>query len=83
MPQQILDQIIDKADGLPLFIEELTSGIVRVPTQRRPGEKDLERTTRLAALKVPETLHDALMERLDRVVRGGRSVAQIAAVIGR
>ncbi len=83
MPQQILDQIVDKADGLPLFIEELTSGTIRGPTQRRPSENDLEKTTQLAALKVPETLHDALMERLDRVVRGGRSVAQIAAVIGR
>ena len=83
MPQQILDQIIDKADGVPLFIEELTSGIIRVPTRRRPGENDFERTPQLTALKVPETLHDALMERLDRVVRGGRSVAQIAAVIGR
>jgi tetratricopeptide (TPR) repeat protein len=83
LPQQIFDQIIDKADGLPLFIEELTSGTIRVPTQRKPGENDLGKITQPAALKVPETLHDALMERLDRVVRGGRSVAQIAAVIGR
>jgi class 3 adenylate cyclase/predicted ATPase len=83
MPQQIFDQIIDKADGLPLFIEELTSGTIRVPTQRRPSDNDLEQITQPTTLKVPETLHDALMERLDRVVRGGRSVAQIAAVIGR
>ena len=66
-----------------MFIEELTSGIIKVPTLRRPGENDVERTTQLEALKVPETLHDALMERLDRVVRGGRNVAQIAAVVGR
>jgi class 3 adenylate cyclase/predicted ATPase len=83
MPQPIIDQIIDKADGVPLYIEELTSGIIRVPTQNKPGDKDFEPTTQLAALKVPETLHDALIERLDRVVRGGRSLAQIAAVIGR
>jgi class 3 adenylate cyclase/predicted ATPase len=83
MPQQIFDQIIDKADGLPLFIEELTSGTIGVPTQRRPGENDREQISQLAAIKVPETLHDALMERLDRVVRGGRNVAQFAAVIGR
>ncbi len=83
MPQQIFDQIVDKADGLPLFIEELTSGTIGVPTQRRPNGNDLEHIGRPGALKVPETLHDALMERLDRVVRGGRSVAQIAAVIGR
>ncbi|MGA2895335.1 MAG: adenylate/guanylate cyclase domain-containing protein [Xanthobacteraceae bacterium] len=83
MPQQIFDQIIDKADGLPLFIEELTSGTVRVPAQRKPGDNEFRQSAQPAALKVPETLHDALMERLDRVVRGGRSVAQIAAVIGR
>jgi class 3 adenylate cyclase/tetratricopeptide (TPR) repeat protein len=83
LPQQIFDQIIDKADGLPLFIEELTSGTIGAPAQRRPGENDLGKITLPAALKVPETLHDALMERLDRVVRSGRGVAQIAAVIGR
>ena len=32
MPQEILDQIIDKADGVPLFIEELTSGIINDTT---------------------------------------------------
>ena len=82
MPQKILDEIIDKADGVPLFIEELTSSIQRTPIRSRLEESDLERTTQSAVLKVPETLHDALMERLDRVAPGHR-VAQTAAVIGR
>ena len=71
MPQPIVDQIIDKADGVPLFIEELTSGTFRVPTSST-RTRMISSVTQPAALKVPETLHDALMERLDRVLRGGR-----------
>jgi class 3 adenylate cyclase/predicted ATPase len=71
IPTDILDEIIVKADGVPLFIEELTSSIA-----------NNEQTAQPAALRVPETLHDALMERLDRVAPGPR-VAQIAAAIGR
>ncbi len=82
MPQKIVDEIIDKADGVPLFIEELTSSIQRAPVRVRPDDDDFKRTTPATALKVPETLHDALMERLDRVAPGHR-VAQTAAVIGR
>jgi class 3 adenylate cyclase/predicted ATPase len=82
MPQKIVDEIIDKADGVPLFIEELTSSIQRTPVRARLENGDFKRVTPSAALKVPETLHDALMERLDRVAPGHR-VAQTAAVIGR
>jgi class 3 adenylate cyclase/tetratricopeptide (TPR) repeat protein len=82
VPQSILDQIIEKADGVPLFIEELTSSIIKIPIRTRAGENDFEPTAEPAELTVPETLHDALMERLDRVAQG-RRLAQIAAVIGR
>ena len=82
VPQEVLDRIIEKADGLPLFIEELTSSILRAPIGGRPGEEDLERTAQPPVPSVPETLHDALMERLDGVAQG-RRLAQIAAVIGR
>ena len=71
LPADILDEIITKADGVPLFIEELTSSIASNEQSAQP-----------AALRVPETLHDALIERLDRVAPGPR-VAQIAAAIGR
>ena len=82
MPQKIVDEIIDKADGVPLFIEELTSSIQRAPLRARLQENDFKRTTPSPTFKVPETLHDALMERLDRVAPGHRA-AQTAAVIGR
>jgi predicted ATPase len=67
---------------VPLFIEELTSSILRVPIGTQSGERDFERTAQPIVLTVPETLHDALIERLDRVAQG-RRLAQIAAVIGR
>jgi len=78
IPQQLVDQIIEKADGVPLFIEELTSSTLSAPSRPRGS---IERTAQ-SSLRVPETLSDALMERLDRV-EPSRRVAQIAAVIGR
>ncbi len=79
MPQPLLDQIIEKADGVPLFIEELTNSMLSAPL-RTHGT--FERAARPALLRVPDTLSDALMERLDRVAPS-RRLAQIAAVIGR
>jgi class 3 adenylate cyclase/predicted ATPase len=77
MPQKLVDQIIEKADGVPLFIEELTSSTLSAPLRETLGH-----TEQPALLRVPETLSDALMERLDRAAPS-RRVAQIAAVIGR
>jgi class 3 adenylate cyclase/tetratricopeptide (TPR) repeat protein len=82
LSQQILDQIIEKADGVPLFIEELTTSIISTPKQNGQRNNDSVEPTPFGAAKVPDTLHDALMERLDRVAHG-RRLAQIAAVIGR
>lgn len=79
MPQPLLDRIIEKADGVPLFIEELTSSMLSAPLRTRGT---FERTAQPALLRVPDTLSDALMERLDRVAPS-RKLAQIAAVIGR
>jgi class 3 adenylate cyclase/tetratricopeptide (TPR) repeat protein len=82
LSDQIFNQIIEKADGVPLFIEELTTSTISTPRQNRHKKDGLDEPTALATAKVPETLHDALMERLDRVAHG-RRLAQIAAVIGR
>lgn len=82
LSQQILDQIVEKADGVPLFIEELTTSTIMISAQNSQQRSDFEQPTSIGPAKVPETLHDALMERVDRVVHG-RKLAQIAAVIGR
>ncbi|KRR02625.1 adenylate/guanylate cyclase domain-containing protein [Bradyrhizobium valentinum] len=79
MPQPLLDQIIEKADGVPLFIEELTNSMLGAPLRTRGT---FERAARPETLRVPDTLSDAFMERLDRVAPS-RRLAQIAAVIGR
>jgi class 3 adenylate cyclase/predicted ATPase len=77
--EDLVDQIIEKADGVPLFIEELTSSTLSAPLQTQATSG---RTAQPAVLRVPETLSDALMERLDRVAPS-RRVVQVAAVIGR
>ncbi len=77
LPQSLLDKILQKADGVPLFIEELTSSLLNT-TSRGGGE----RRGHLTSPRVPDTLSDALMERLDRVAPS-RHLAQVAAVIGR
>lgn len=79
MPQELVDQIAEKADGIPLFIEELTSSTLSAPLRTQGAAR---RSAQPALLKVPETLSDALMERLDRVAPS-RRLAQVAAVIGR
>ena len=79
IPQGLVDQIIEKADGVPLFIEELTNSMLSASLQTRDTFEPIPEPI---SLRVPETLSDALMERLDRVAPSRRLV-QIAAVIGR
>src|SRR3989440_2851384 len=77
MPQPLLDQIIEKADGVPLFIEELTNSMLSAPLRTRGT---FERAAQPALLRVPDTLSDALIERLDPGAPSRRH-AQIAAVV--
>lgn len=69
----VLAQIVEQADGVPLFIEELTKGV----TETRRGD-----SAGPTSFAVPETLQASLMARLDRNPVA-RQVAQIGAVIGR
>ncbi len=75
LPQSVLDEIASRADGVPLFVEELTKAVVELAEGREPGD-------RIGAETIPATLHDSLMARLDRVP-GVKRVAQLAACIGR
>jgi class 3 adenylate cyclase/predicted ATPase len=77
LPPALIEQIMEKADGVPLFIEELTSSTLSAPSRGA-----VERKVQPTSLRVPDTLSDALMERLDRVAPS-RRLAQIAAAIGR
>jgi class 3 adenylate cyclase/tetratricopeptide (TPR) repeat protein len=78
VPEPTIAQIADRADGLPLFIEDLTRDILEV-TEAHPGAVT-ERA--LPSVAIPATLTDSLMSRLDRL-GSAKAVAQIGAAIGR
>lgn len=81
LPDVLCDKIIDKTDGVPLFVEELTKTVLESNLlEDRGGYYELRDS--LPTLAIPSTLHDSLMARLDRLARV-KEVAQIAAVIGR
>ena len=81
LPENVMAQILESTDGVPLFVEELVktvldSGIVREVNGR------LESDSMLPPMAIPTTLKDSLMARLDRLSLA-KEVAQAAACIGR
>jgi class 3 adenylate cyclase len=81
IPREVLEQIISKTDGVPLFIEELTKTVLESGLLRERDD-GYELSGPLPPLAIPSTLHDSLMARLDRL-GSVREVAQLAATIGR
>jgi class 3 adenylate cyclase/predicted ATPase len=80
-PQEVLQQIVEKTDGVPLFVEELTKALLESGyLKETAGHYAL--VGALSALAIPATLHDSLMARLDHLVTA-KGIAQLAAVIGR
>jgi predicted ATPase len=78
---EILEQILARPDGVPLFLEELTKTLIESGLLRdEDGRYALDRA--LPPLAIPATLHDSLMARVDRLAPV-REVAQIGAAIGR
>ena len=81
LPDGVIDQIIDRTDGVPLFIEELTRSVLESGLLREEADRYvLDRA--LPPFAIPTSLHDSLMARLDRMA-SVRLVAQIGAAIGR
>ena len=81
LPDAIIEQIANRTDGVPLFVEELTksvleSGLMRLETDRYVIDRPLP------ALAIPSSLYASLLARLDRPDSAGM-VAQIGAAIGR
>jgi predicted ATPase len=80
-PQEVLQQIIAKTNGVPLFVEEMTKAILESGSLKAV-DGHYELTGVFSTLAIPATLQDSLMARLDRLVTA-KAVAQYAAVIGR
>ena len=81
LPIDVIHQIADRTDGVPLFVEELTKSILESGLLRDEGDRYVLDGA-LPPLAIPTTLHDSLMSRLDRLA-SVRLVAQIGAAIGR
>ena len=81
LPIEILDQIVERADGIPLFIEELTKTLLEGSLLReQDGRYVLDGP--LPPLAIPSSLHASLLARLDRLAPV-KEVAQIGATLGR
>jgi predicted ATPase/class 3 adenylate cyclase len=81
LPNEIADQIVERTDGVPLFIEELTKAVVESGLVVDAGDR-YNVAGPLPQLAIPATLNDSLLARLDRLAPT-REVAQIAAALGR
>jgi class 3 adenylate cyclase/predicted ATPase len=80
LPERVRQDIIERTDGIPLFVEEMTKAVLEAA-----GEGAAERTAAAipsSSIRVPASLHASLMARLDRL-GPAKEVAQIGAVIGR
>lgn len=81
IPDEVSAHIVDRTDGVPLFVEELTKAVLESGVLEDAGD-----TYRLAgplnSLSIPNTLQDSLITRLDRLGQA-KDVAQLASVIGR
>jgi class 3 adenylate cyclase/tetratricopeptide (TPR) repeat protein len=77
LPERVRQDIIERTDGIPLFVEEMTKAVLEA------GSADAaEQAAPVPALPVPPSLHASLMARLDRL-GAAKEVAQIGAAIGR
>jgi class 3 adenylate cyclase/predicted ATPase len=81
LPGELLDIIAAKTDGVPLFVEEITKTVLESGELRETASA-YQLTGPLSRLRIPSTLYDSLMARLDRL-QPVKEVAQTAACIGR
>ena len=80
IPKSVRKDIIERTDGIPLFIEEMTKAILEAESEG--AAKHLAASVPSSAHAVPASLHASLMARLDRL-GSAKDVAQIGAAIGR
>jgi predicted ATPase len=81
LPPEVVEQVVSKTDGVPLFVEELTKMVLESGLLQEREER-YELTGPLPPLAIPTTLHDSLMARLDRLATV-KSLAQLGATLGR
>jgi predicted ATPase len=81
LPKEVADQITERSDGVPLFIEELTKAVLESGALVDVGDRYMV-TRPLQSVAIPTTLEGSLLARLDRLA-SARETAQIGAALGR
>jgi class 3 adenylate cyclase/predicted ATPase len=81
LPPEVVEQIVAKTDGVPLFVEELTKMVLESGLLQEQEDR-YALTAPLPPLAIPATLHDSLMARLDRLATV-KAIAQLGATLGR
>ena len=81
LPREVLNQIKDKTDGIPLFVEELTQMVLESEIFLEK-EDQYELSGTLPELAIPSTLQDSLLVRIDRL-GPAKETAQLGATLGR
>jgi predicted ATPase len=80
LPPDVIAEIVERTDGVPLFVEEMTKAVLEAGIER---SSEAAASVPAASLGVPATLQASLMARLDRLGPAAKGVAQIGAAIGR
>ena len=81
LPPEVMQQLIQRTDGVPLFVEEMTKAMLE-SGHLKAVDDHYELTGSLSTFAIPASLQDSLMARLDRLVTA-KGIAQIGATIGR
>lgn len=81
LPEELVEELVVKTDGIPLFIEEITKAIINSDYLKQT-DKSYTLSAPISSLDIPNSLKDSLMARLDQL-SAVKNVAQIAATIGR
>jgi len=81
LPAEVFIEIINKTDGIPFFVEELTNAVLR-SSLLVEKEEHFELNHNMSQLEIPSTLQDSLMSRLDNL-GDDKELAQLSATLGR
>jgi class 3 adenylate cyclase/predicted ATPase len=79
---EIVAEIVERTDGVPLFVEELTKAVLE-SAERENRVAVVLASSPLSGVAIPATLHASLIARLDRLGMAAKEVAQIGSVLGR
>jgi predicted ATPase/class 3 adenylate cyclase len=82
LPAELERSIVERAEGNPFYVEELTRALLEEGVLLR-GEREVRLARPLAEIRVPATVHEILAARLDRLGAAAKRVAQVASVFGR